>query len=75
MDYNSGITTKTKLTNNILDFINKDDSLNQQGIRNKKITYDAIKIETTRLLNREKILFNINTIIAVCLFITIFKTT
>ena len=81
MDYNNNLKVRAKLTNNIFTYIENDttDLTNykgiKQGVLNKQISYDAILIETERLLNREKTLFTINTIITLCLFIAIFKTT
>ena len=70
MDYNNNNKIKTQLTNNIVStIINSEDPLNKQ------ISYDAIHIESERLMNREKMLFTINTIVVIGLFIAIFKTT
>lgn len=51
----------------IVNYINENDPIL------KIQSYDAIKIETERLLKREQTFFIINSIITVGLFITLFK--
>lgn len=70
MEYNNNNHIKTQISNKILLSMR-----NNENPLNKQISYNAIQIETEKLLNREKTIFTINTVIAVCLFITIFKTT
>jgi|UniRef100_A0A6C0ET66 hypothetical protein len=69
-NYNNIIDSKSNLTNKIFYSMS-----NNEKPLTKQISYNAIQIETEKLLNREKTLFTINTVVAVCLFITIFKTT
>ena len=70
MSYPNNDTNKVNMNiiNNIAHELEKK---NDSYIANN--TYDAVKVETERLLNRELTLFMINSVITVGLMITVFR--
>jgi len=70
IQYNSDNKLKKYILNNVFNSIDKNKNYDQVD---KQISYDAIKIETEELLNREKAIFTINSIIIVGLIIIIFR--
>ena len=65
-EYTINNNNKKNERNKIAQYINKDPISKIQS-------YDAIKIETERLLKREQTFFVINSIVTVGLFITLFN--
>jgi hypothetical protein len=65
-EYTINNNNKKNERNKIAEYINKDPISKIQS-------YDAIKIETERLLKREQTFFVINSIVTVGLFITLFN--
>jgi len=65
-DYEKNNNNKSNIINNIVKQI-KNDPIS------KLESYDAILIETNRLLKREQTLFIINTIVTIGLVITLFQ--
>ena len=70
MFYPNNDTNKVNMNiiNNIIDNLEK-----KNVSYNVKISYDAVKVETEKLLNREITLFIVNSIITVGLMITAFR--
>ena len=68
MFYPSNDTNKANMNiiNNIVDQIENSDSHNE-------IKYEAMKVETEKLLNREITLFMINGVLTLGLMITVFR--
>jgi hypothetical protein len=69
MSYPNNDTNKVNMNiiNNIVDELKTNNSYFENT------TYDAAKVETERLLNREMSLFMINSVITLGLMITVFR--
>ena len=65
-EYTKNLSDKTSVLGR-LGLIRQNDPIS------KLQSYEVIKIETEKLLNREKILFTINSIVTVGLIITVFR--
>jgi hypothetical protein len=70
IQYNSDNKRKKIILNDIFKSIKNN---KEYDPFDKEISYDAIQIETEELLNREKTIFTINSIIIIGLIITIFR--
>ena len=70
--YNLDNITKSDLVTNIFNTLEQNKKYDYDSV-DKEISYNSIQIETNNLLNREKTLFTINTIIIIGLVIIIFR--